>query len=82
MPPSPFPPPFAELLLLGTKSYGVEDNFGQFGSAVLSGFPPSLSPTYSLLTVAGREWGGRENALTLCKYCSAIAKTLVCYQHF
>ena len=57
-----FPLPFAELLLLSTKSYGVEYTFGQFGSALLAGSPPSLLPTYSLLTVTGRE---RESLDTL-----------------
>lgn len=28
------------------------------------------------------ERGEKEEALTLCQHCSAIAKTLLCYQHF
>ena len=43
----PLPPPFPQLLLLSTTSYGMELPFGQFGSAV-PGIPPSQLPAYSL----------------------------------
>lgn len=67
---SRIPPPFLELLLLAT-SYRMEYPFGQFGSTES---PPNSLPTPSLQT---RE---AEKASQLCKYCSAITKTLVCYQ--
>jgi len=56
----------------------MEYPFGQFGSAVLAMFPPKILPTPSLLAFVGGNIG--ETSLMLCKYCSAVAKTLVYYQ--
>ena len=53
--------------------------FGQFGSAVLAAFPPSLCNP-SLLP--GRAVQEAEKTLTYCKHCFATTKTLVCYQHY
>jgi len=58
--------------------YGMEYLFGQFGSAVLAVSPPNFLTTPSLFTKgAERE---KEKVLTLCKHCSATARTLLCYQ--
>jgi len=65
------------VLLLSMTSYGTEYPPGQLRSAVLAVTAPSLLPTPSLLT--GRAKQDTETALTLCKHCSAIPKTLVCY---
>ena len=75
MPPLPPPPPrfYAE-----QTSYGMEYPFGQFGSAVLDLSPPKILPTPSLLVRGGN---AGETALMLWEHCSAVAKTLVCYQH-
>lgn len=54
--------------------YGIA--LWQFRLAVPAMSHPSLLPTHSLLTV-GAEWE-KEKALSLCKDCSAIAKTLLC----
>lgn len=60
------------VLLMKMVLYDVEYLFGQFGSAVVAVSPPNLLPIPSLLV--------GEN-LWLCKCCSAVAKTFVCYQH-
>ena len=60
-------------------SYGMEYPFGQLGSAVPAASPPSFLCTPSLL--AGGVVRETEKALTLCKHCSAITKTSLCYQH-
>ena len=57
----------------------VEYPFGHFGSAVLALSPPNLLPTPSLLGFGGGVVG--ETASMLWEHCSAVAKTLVCYQH-
>lgn len=52
--------------------------FGQLGSAV-----PAVAPCSSLCTpslLAGRAAWGAAKALTLCKHCSAAAKTSLCHQ--
>lgn len=56
--------------------YGIQYLFGQFGSAVLAVYTPTLLPTPSLLTVGGKkgaQWE-MEKTLLLCKHCGAIAK--------
>lgn len=55
---------------------GMEYPFGYSGSAGLAVSPPRTLPTASPLM-----WGNIETALMLCQPCSAIAKTLECYQH-
>lgn len=72
--------PLPLFLLLSTVPYGVDHPFGQFRSAVLAMSPPSFLPTSSLLA-EGTEWGRTVTASMLCKHCSAVAKTLECYQH-
>lgn len=58
-------------------SYGLEYPCGQLGSAASAVSPPSSLFTPGQLPVgAARE---TEKALTLCKHCSAIAKTSLCY---
>lgn len=52
----------------------------QLESSVLAVSPPRFLCTLSLLT-GGGGWE-TEKALTLYRCCSAIAKVLVCYQHF
>lgn len=55
----------------------MQTPFRQFGSAVPAGsFPAPCLPAAYLLR--GKS-GEKEKALMLCKYCSAIAKTMVCY---
>ena len=49
-------------------------------SAVLTVSPPNFLCTLSLLA-GGAAWE-TEEALNLCKHCSAITKILVCYQHW
>lgn len=53
--------------------------FGQMRSDVSAVSPSSHLPTPSLLT--GRMVWRAEKASMLCKHCSAIAKTSVCYWH-
>lgn len=66
---------FPELLLLNMVSDGMEYPSGQSGSAILTVSPGCIC------------WGRRgaeeekETAFMLRRYCSAIAKTLVSYQH-
>jgi len=74
--PTFFPCP---ILLMCMTSYVMGCPFGQLGSAALSVPLPSFWGTLSLL--AGRAAGEAEKALKLCKHCSAIAKTPLCYQH-
>lgn len=69
-----------QLLLLSTTSYSMEYPFVRLGSADPAVSPPNLLPTPNLLT-AGTEWETKK-VLMLCKRCSAIAKTRVCYQHW
>lgn len=57
--------------------YGREYPFGQFGSLVPAVFPPKLlhiPPAYLPQAES-------EKAFLLCRCCSAIGKTQVCYQH-
>lgn len=73
---SPWPP----ILLLHMILYGIEYqySFGRFRSGVPAVFPQSFLWIPSLL-ITGAE-GGMESGLTLCKFCSAIANTSVCYE--
>jgi len=76
------PPPsffFSPLCMLSMTSYGMESPFGQWGSAVLAVSPPIFFCTPSLL--AGGVLGRADKTLTLCKDCSAVTKTSLCYQH-
>lgn len=73
-------PPFPELFSLTVLSYGLGYLFGQLASAVPAVFPPKFLLPRSLLAV-GAVWE-TEAALMLCKYYSAIAKILLCYQHY
>lgn len=44
--------------------------------------PGCINPLHvPRLALLGEVWAEREKTLTLCKYCSAAAKTLLCYQH-
>ena len=63
-----------------TMSYGIEDPFGQFRSAVLVLFPPSfLCP--SAPSLAGQyEKLRNRNVLVCVQRCSASTKTAMCYQ--
>lgn len=68
---------FSQLYMLSTTSYGLEYPCGQLGSAVSAVSPPSSFGIPSQLPVgAARE---TEKALTMCKHCSATAKTSLCY---
>lgn len=58
-------------------SYGPEYPFGQFGSAVLAVSSPRILSTPSLL---GRRECCRDRPDAV-EQCSAVAKTVVCYQH-
>lgn len=49
------------------------------GSAVLAVSFPNVFPTPGLLAFGYQE--EREKTFTLCKYCSSVAKRLMCYQH-
>jgi len=69
---------FPQLYTLSRMSYGMGYPLGQLGSALPAVSPPSSSCTPSLL--AGGVVRGAGKALTLCKHCSAIAKTPLCYQ--
>jgi len=69
--------PLVYMLIM--TSYGLGYPSGQLGSAVPPGSPPSFLCTPSLL--AGKATWGALKALTLCKYCSVITKTSLCYQH-
>ena len=68
------------VLLLSMTLYHMGYPFGEFGSTVPAVSPPSLLPTQSLPYTVATEWK-TEKALMLCKYCSPITKTLLCYQH-
>ena len=71
------PPHFPELLLLSLISHDMEYVFGQFMSAVPSVSSPNFLYTPSLLT-GDLKWE-KEKASVLCKYSSATARTLLCY---
>lgn len=58
--------------------YGMEHPFGEFGSAVIVVSPLNLHVLNVLSS--GTEWE-KEKTLMLCKCCSVIVKTLMCYQH-
>lgn len=66
-----------QFLLLSMTSISVEYCFGQFGSAVLIVSLPKLLLTPSLLGVEYET----EEVLKLYKHCSAIAKSVVSYEH-
>lgn len=55
--------------------YNIEYPFGQFGSVVL------LVPRLKLHILNELASSGKKKILILCKCCSTIVKTLVCYQH-
>lgn len=74
------PHPNSHILLLSITSYAMRHPFGQLGSAVPAPSPPSILPTPRVLTEVAK-WE-REKALMLCKDCSSIAKTVICYQHW
>lgn len=57
-----------------------ETSVWSVGVSWTSSIPPSILPTPRVLTEAAK-WE-REKAVMLCKDCSSIAKTLVCYQHW
>lgn len=61
------------------KLRGTEYHSGQSGSAVLAVSPTRLLPSPSLLDLEAE--GETEMTLMLCEYCSATAKTPVCYRH-
>lgn len=65
-------------LCLNLIRYGVEYLFGQLGSTVLTVFPANLLCTPFLFACRAM-WEAEKN-LTLNKYCSSTAWTLVCYQ--
>lgn len=76
--PEPLPSsPFPQLLLLSVISYIMEYPCGQFGSAVLVMSSPSLLLPHNLLACLSTY----ACAQMLSEHSSAIAKTLVCYQH-
>jgi len=58
----------------------MEYPFSQLVSTVWAMSPSNLLPTPSLVAF-GRGVGVGKTALVLCEYCSAVGKTLVCYQH-
>lgn len=62
-------------LLLNMMLYGLKHPFCEFKSAFPVLIPPNPHPTHY------RVGGKKGKALTLCKHCSAIAKTLVWCQH-
>ena len=72
------PPHFLLAFTAEQTSYGTEYRFGPSGSAALAVSPPKVLPSPSTLDEVGSVG---ETALTLCERCSAVAKTLVCYQH-
>lgn len=76
----PCPNPFPELLLLSTMSYNMEYLFGSALMAVCPLLTSSPAWMYSLGARKGTEREKIEKAVTLCKYCSAIARTCVIYQ--
>lgn len=69
---------FLQPLLLSTMSYGIRYPFHQMGSAVPAVTP---APNFLFSLLAAKPAWETEEALTLCKQCSAIAETLLCYQH-
>lgn len=73
-------PPFSLLLRLSVISCGMEYPSGKFGSAVPAMSPPSFLHTPVPLMKGSKR--GKDKALLLCKYCSAIGKTLLCFQHW
>lgn len=68
-----FPQPY----MLSMIPYGLGHPFGVLESAVQAVSPPSLLCTPSPLAGGVRSRKG----LDLCKHCSAIRKTFLCYQH-
>ena len=70
---------FPPLYTLSMTSCGTEYPCGHLGSAVPAVPPPHSFCTPSLLT-GGVGWEA-EQALTLCKHCSAATKSSLYYQH-
>jgi len=64
--------------MVWTISYTVWNIFRQLGPTLATVSPPKLFPTSSLLAEVQSE---KQMALRLYQHCSALAKTLVCYQH-
>ena len=60
--------------MLSMTLYGMEYPFGQLGTDVPAMSPPNFLFPPSLLP--GGELWGAEEALTLCKHCSAVTKNI------
>ena len=75
-------PPSSFLLafIAEQMSYTMEYSFGQLVSAFLGMSPPKILPNPSLL-VREECWRDSLETLMLCEPCSAVAKTLMHYQH-